>query len=356
LREEVRIGDMDDPRYTLTWMRDVVIRPDGSMYVTQPSERTIKVYDRAGRFVRSIGRQGSGPGEFDNSVGEIGFVGDTLFAVSATNQLMHLFRPDGVHLRSFRLPHAVIDDPALYPAPFTLLLGRVLADGSILAYPRLGGTGERPPSPVLRVTREGRIINVIARRQVAGGTLRLRQGQGVLIMTLPFSTADITAVPPKGDALVLASGRPPTTQKDTSFSVSRIALNGATVFQRWIRYRPMPLERSQVDSMIVARVREAGRGRFNPQPIPDSATRQVPKFLPPVTAVVAGADGTTWIRREETGGPAAWLVLDSKGNPIAQLTLPRTFTLKAADATHVWATITDELDIPYVVRYRVVQR
>ncbi|MEX2281666.1 MAG: 6-bladed beta-propeller [Gemmatimonadota bacterium] len=356
LREELRIGDLDDPRYTLSWMRNVVIGSDGSVYVTQPAESTIKVYDRSGRFVRSIGRKGSGPGEFDG-LGEVGFVGDTLFALSASNQLMHLFLVDGEHLRSFRFPYAVINDPALHPSRFTMLMGRILVDGSLLANPRLGGTGERPPSPVLRVTREGRIINVIARRQFgSAGNLTLRQGEIGLIMHLPFSVSDLIALPPKGDVLVLVSGRPPATQKDTSFSVSRIALNGATVFQRWIRYRPIPLERRQIDSMIVATVREAGRGRFNPQAHLESAAQQMPKFLPPVTDVVAGADGSTWIRREETRGPAAWLVLDSKGNTIAQLTLPRTFTLKAADATHVWATITDELDIPYVVRYRIVQR
>ena len=356
LREEVRIGDLDDPRYTLSRTGEVVIGPGGNMYVAQPGESTIKVYDRAGRFVRSIGRKGGGPGEF-NSVGTIGFIGDTLFALSVSNQLMHLFRSDGTHLRSFRFPYAVINDSALYASRFTILFGPLLVDGSVLAHPRLGSTGaQSPPSPILRVTREGQVINVIARRSTAGGTLQLRQGNIALFMQLPFSTGDIFAVPPKGDALVLVSRYPPSTQKDTSFSVSRFGLDGATVFQRTIHYRPIRLERRQIDSMMVARLKDAGRGRFNPQDFLESAAQQLPKFKPPVTDVVAGSDGRVWIRREETGGPAAWLVLDAQGNTIAQLTLPATLTLKAADATHVWATITDELDIPYVVRYRIVQR
>jgi hypothetical protein len=353
LREEVRIGDLDDPRYTLSWTGDVVIGPGGKMYVAQPGESTIKVYDRAGRFIRSIGRKGGGPGEF-NSVGTIGFIGDTLFALSVSNQLMHLFRSDGTHLRSFRFPYAVINDSVLHPSRFTILFGPLLVDGSVLAHPRLGSTGAQ--SPILRVTREGQVINVVARRNTAGGTLRLRQGDIVLMLQVPFSTGDIIAVPPKGDALVLVSRYPPSAQKDTSFSVSRFGLNGATVFQRTIHYRPIPLERRQIDSVIVARLKDAGRGRFNPQDFLESAAQQLPKFKPPVTDVVAGSDGRVWIRREETGGPAAWVVLDSQGNTIAQLTLPATFTLKAADATHVWATITDELDIPYVVRYRIEQR
>ena len=201
LREEVRIGDLDDARYTLSWTGDVVISPGGNMYVAQPGESTIKVYDRAGRFIRSIGRKGGGPGEF-SSVGTIGFIGDTLFALSVSNQLMHLFRADGVHLRSFRFPYAVINDPVLHPSRFTILFGPLLVDGSVLAHPRLGSTGaQSPPSPILRVTREGQVMNVVARRNIAGGTLQLRQGNISLMMQVPFNTADIIAVPPKGDAL-----------------------------------------------------------------------------------------------------------------------------------------------------------
>ncbi len=81
---------------------------------------------------------------------------------------------------------------------------------------------------------------------------------------------------------------------------------------------------------------------------------RMPSVLAPVSAVVAGRDGTTWIRREAVGEQhPAWMVLDEQGVWIAQLRMPAGLRVYQADRDHVWGVEVDELDAPRVVRYRV---
>jgi NAD(P)H-nitrite reductase large subunit len=72
-----------------------------------------------------------------------------------------------------------------------------------------------------------------------------------------------------------------------------------------------------------------------------------------VSHVVAGRDGTIWLRREERGGVTRWEVLDASGSVVARLDVPAALRILAADRTDVWGVETDDLDVPYVVRYRV---
>lgn len=46
-------------------MKNAVIDDFGRVYISVPSEGTIKVFDKNGKFLRNIGRYGRGPGEFE---------------------------------------------------------------------------------------------------------------------------------------------------------------------------------------------------------------------------------------------------------------------------------------------------
>src|SRR4051812_30775179 len=54
---------VDGTQHSLTAVADIEVSPEGRLFILQPDERTIRVFDPDGRE-RRIGRQGSGPGEF----------------------------------------------------------------------------------------------------------------------------------------------------------------------------------------------------------------------------------------------------------------------------------------------------
>src|SRR5687767_10883349 len=65
---------IDDASVTdgLTAVGLVVVGPGGRVYVTQPRDNVVLMFDSAGKFVKNIGGRGHGPGETEG-LATIGF-------------------------------------------------------------------------------------------------------------------------------------------------------------------------------------------------------------------------------------------------------------------------------------------
>ncbi|MGH7447427.1 MAG: hypothetical protein ACRELT_07690 [Longimicrobiales bacterium] len=84
---------------------------------------------------------------------------------------------------------------------------------------------------------------------------------------------------------------------------------------------------------------------------------QLPRYQAPVDQVVAGVDGTVWVREGAfLLGNAAWWVLDDRGNRVARVLIPTGLNVLRASADHVWGTQRGEFDEQYVVRMRVLKQ
>ena len=74
----------------------------------------------------------------------------------------------------------------------------------------------------------------------------------------------------------------------------------------------------------------------------------------PVTAARFADDGTLWIRREDSEAAVqTWELHDPRGAVRAVVTLPKGLDVKLINEDFLWGVETDELDVPYVVRYRL---
>ncbi|MEX2284480.1 MAG: 6-bladed beta-propeller, partial [Gemmatimonadota bacterium] len=78
LREDLRLGTSFGPS-ELEFQQVRVIATDraGNIYVGNNGSGQIRVFDHEGRFLRSVGRVGDGPGDF-RSFAYLFFIGDTL--------------------------------------------------------------------------------------------------------------------------------------------------------------------------------------------------------------------------------------------------------------------------------------
>jgi hypothetical protein len=85
---------------------DVHLMADGGYVVADEGELRISVFDAAGRFVRSFGRPGEGPGELRTLQRPIVLSGDTIVAWDSRLRRVTAFRSDGsvVSVRPWRLP------------------------------------------------------------------------------------------------------------------------------------------------------------------------------------------------------------------------------------------------------------
>jgi hypothetical protein len=76
--------------------------------------------------------------------------------------------------------------------------------------------------------------------------------------------------------------------------------------------------------------------------------------LPPATLLVTAQDGTIWIRLDErdlTEQP--WVVMNRDGALLATVMLPAGVVVSAANGDELIGVETDELDVQYIVRYRI---
>src|SRR5688572_11941878 len=91
--------------YQLNRVFDALRVPDGSVLVGNSGSGEIRVFNAAGRYMRSIGRSGNGPGEF----GEMSSVrmtraGDgSLLGYDNGNLRIHHFDSSGTYLRTVRI-------------------------------------------------------------------------------------------------------------------------------------------------------------------------------------------------------------------------------------------------------------
>jgi hypothetical protein len=94
LSEDLVIGQEKDEAYFFPWRANLGIDDQGWLYVCDWGNRRVQVYDRNGLYVRTLGRQGQGPGEY-------GMPGSVLLDAAGNAYInsvrsLVVFGPDGV--------------------------------------------------------------------------------------------------------------------------------------------------------------------------------------------------------------------------------------------------------------------
>ena len=100
LKEEQSIGGGADPDKSLSQVSTFAVDDEGTVFALDFKDQKVKVYDRTGKFLRSIGKPGQGPGELGMASG-IQLIGnDTLVIEDATNRRLAQFKPTGEFIKN----------------------------------------------------------------------------------------------------------------------------------------------------------------------------------------------------------------------------------------------------------------
>lgn len=154
LKEDLAIGgEGAQGEYAMGDLRDVVVDDNGTIYVLDWQNSRVQVFDQAGRFVRTIGRKGQGPGELEIPMTMSLVRKSGELAVHQATGRISFFRTDGTFLRHLQLK--------------TLGLGRGLCDSQGMSYVievRVGDNG--PRYVVQKLVADGTVTATLAEAPV----------------------------------------------------------------------------------------------------------------------------------------------------------------------------------------------
>jgi hypothetical protein len=187
LGEELRIGREGDEQTQFFRVMDVGVDSSGWIYVVDARNFRVQVFDPSGKYLRTIGRQGQGPGEFEmpTSVFFGGQAGYT-HVLDRFRRVNH-FDDKGRYLRS-----AMFDGVAISCFPDA---------GSGFITVLLGGSDEELTSyhSLSRVNGEGKTQSVLARFPY---TLFMERREGATLSRSTGYEMSLYAAPLAGNSLV----------------------------------------------------------------------------------------------------------------------------------------------------------
>jgi len=104
MEEELSIGVMEgDEEYMLNRPINVEVSDDGTIYVLDMGDVCIKVYDENGAYLRTVGQQGQGPGEFGYHIYTALSSDDRIFIMDSVNRRIFSMDIYGKYINGFRV-------------------------------------------------------------------------------------------------------------------------------------------------------------------------------------------------------------------------------------------------------------
>lgn len=347
----VDIGGLDaSESYALFQVGDAQRFEDGSIVVAHGGGHDVRIYDRAGIHVRTFGRQGDGPGEFQRPTRVLAQPGDSVLVYDAQAQrISRLSRSDGF-ARDWRLAQGDGRPAALIGA---------LADGSLIARGN-ARFGQQGPPPAGRL-RNDVVFLRFGDPATPGDTVVVVPGNETFVRTETDANARITAI----SIFTLPFGL--TTQAATGADEIVIGTQDAPelrvygadgTLRRIVRTgAPMP-------AVTPAHV-EAWQERLSEGLPPDRQAEyrrgvaDLPHgaHVPPYGSVHVDEQGFTWVQDyDDRINPAGgWSVYDDEGRIAARIHLPAALRVHHIGVDFVLGVERDDLDVERVRLYSLAR-
>lgn len=322
---------------------------DGRVYVLDMQTSLVTAFDAEGTWLRTFGGSGAGPGELSRQAMGVFVVGTELWVADLGNQRVTRWGLDGAELPAIPLD---------------------LTQGIPLRWDRLG---------------DDRVVTQLRSMQGVG-----MQGDttGDAIVTVGTAEPSTVAVLPQGASFSVEGGAPRFRFLDReplwdaaddgrliSAANDRFRIevrDQAGTLLRVVRksFEPRPVTENDASRML-----RAIRDMMADQGLPPAAVDQMlqdasfAENYPVLAQVLGGPNGTLLVQHvqsvdqlvqsEEVNlqdlGDDSWDVFDDQGRYLGTLELPEKFTPMRIVGDAFWGVQRDELDVPSVVRYRLLR-
>lgn len=356
--EDLRIGMSQGPEeYLFGRIGGIVQHDDGTISILDSQVPVIRQYDAEGTFLRNVGREGQGPGEYSGRIQGMQRLPNDSFAIWDTgNTRITIFASDGAFVDSF---HSGTNG---YYSGSTM---RVDHEGNFYLYTVDHSAplreGEFPPRVYLKVSPTGEHIGKIAvpddDPDTPGWVFSTREGY-----LTNFTHQTLHTLTSSGHLVVGHNGT-------YSYEVRD---DGETLLEVAHPWEPVPLEPAEKAEWEAWLEYFENRAREDEREVPDYAP--IPDTKPAFMDLHAGVDGTVWVRRyararERTDRaprppddprptlnwwqPITLDAFDAEGEFLGTVELPNDTWVSALSRDRIWTVQPNEDEESVAVRYRI---
>ena len=340
---DIGSADGGEP-YLFSYVETALRLGDGTIVVANAGSGELRFFDSTGRHVRSVGRKGSGPGEFGQSSVHIWRApnGD-IVAEDAGNRRVNIFDSAQVFRATVTLD--------LPPTGLQPSLQGVLADGSWLVQARVDGA--QPTDGEWRSTRvyhrygnDGRHLATLAQSPEAL-VVGMSEGRMRTFVSVPFSPSPFVAAQ-AATVLLNDDGAP---------RLIQLAADGAIrSIYRWQAPRRKSADLIEAyRSAEVAQISDTAWKRRTRAFL--SRSMPIPEFVPAYVRMIVDYAGNIWLQRYYLSSEHERIndILAPDGRWLGTVTLPPGLWVLQVGPDFLLGWRRDESDVEHVVVHRLLK-
>lgn len=348
--QDLAIGNDSIPEYQFGRIGDLAVSPNGSIAAIDQLAGLVRVFDRTGTYVRSVGRPGRGPGELSRSANGVYWLdGDSLVVLDPGEKRLTVFAPDGTVDTTMSLP----------PAPNGQGWSR-LGDGSFLMRGLTIGRADGRFTfwdALLRVAANGASSDTLFEFDYQKTDLG---GPGALRIQLIVNNPTWARLSDGGIAWTALDRNYVQVHDQDGKLVSRITSS------QWVSREVTPADKAAMVELLRTKLQSIGGDAS----FADSPQVEAPPRFPSITAVRAGPRETFWVQlmgpvesidpmainapdRADFLGGSTWHVLDRSGVFLGAVELPRRFRIFRVTRDALYGAARDDDGVERIVRLRI---
>jgi hypothetical protein len=343
LRETLRIGGAESGPGMLVQTRSVDADSKGRILVYERQTQDIRMFAPDGKFLRTIGRLGSGPGEMRNAEGMIVARNGMIWVRDAANSRFTIFNAEGEFDKNWTLKFCWsqgIWNPQLDR------VGRVIDYDCVV--PSGGGRSVGYAVVAYRGDQSG--VDTLWSRPECGtrelsdaGTWVTRSEKATMYRSIPFAPFPVGVLGPGGEMWCAPNS--------SRYEIMRIVPGGSDTIRVTRAVTPVPVTRAERDSIIESMEAKGPTGLdFG----------RIPRTKPAIERIIVDDQGRPWVRRSNAEGAVSFDVYSATGQLMASVALGKyrnpghlPFVVRG---DNVFTVVLDEDDVQHVVRFAIEGR
>ena len=345
LVEELRVGAVDGRGPdTFGQLKGLVVLDGGGFAVLESQAQEVRVFGPDGEHLATHGRRGEGPGEFRDANGLMLDPGGRLWVPDARNARVSVLDAADGFVEFFPFGDGHFG---------WVWSGAMAEDGRIFRFSReSGGLGnmlrvyDATMTQVDSLPLPGRLPGGDDYDPAsAPGAFYVETGGGFAMFAIPFYPTEVRYIDPGG---AVWSG----TAGDPSYRIRKFRPGGDTTLVVEMGRPAVPVPTAERDSVVDGLRETFGRMGVTPD------WSRIPTVKPALEDIFQSAEGNLWVRTPSPGGEPTFDVFSPDGSYLG--TASAAIGLKVlswlspvVQGDAFWVVVTDELDVPHVLRLRI---